>query len=74
MCSGEIFQLPILLKSASIIVAHNHPSGTTQASPEDIEVTSALVEAGKLLQIELLDHLIIGQGVWMSMRERQLGW
>ena len=72
--AGEIFQLPILLKSASIIVAHNHPSGTTQASPEDIEVTSALVEAGKLLQIELLDHLIIGQGAWMSMRERQLGW
>ncbi|HKF38571.1 MAG TPA: JAB domain-containing protein [Ktedonobacteraceae bacterium] len=41
---------------------------------EDIEVTRALVEAGKLLEIELLDHLIIGQGVWMSMRERQLGW
>ena len=72
--AGEIFQLPILLKSASIIIAHNHPSGSTQASPEDIEVTSALVEAGKLLQIELLDHLIIGQGAWMSMRERQLGW
>ncbi len=72
--AGEIFQLPILLKSATIIVAHNHPSGTVQASPEDIEVTSSLVEAGKLLQIELLDHLIIGQGVWMSMRERQLGW
>jgi DNA repair protein RadC len=72
--AGEIFQLPILLKSASIIVAHNHPSGATEASPEDIEVTSALIEVGKLLEIELLDHLIIGQGVWMSMRERQLGW
>jgi len=53
-------------------VAHNHPSGTTQASPEDIEVTCALVQAGKLLQIELLDHLIIGQGIWMSMRERRV--
>src|SRR5947209_5991116 len=72
--AGEIFQLPILLKRASIIVAHNHPSGATEASPEDIEVTRALIEVGKLLEIELLDHLIIGQGVWMSMRERQLGW
>jgi DNA repair protein RadC len=72
--AGEIFQLPILLKSAAIIVAHNHPSGNPQASPEDIEVTRALVEAGKMLQIELLDHLIIAQGTWMSMRERQLGW
>ena len=72
--AAEIFQLPILLKSAAIIVAHNHPSGSTQPSPEDIDVTRALVEAGKLLQIELLDHLVIGQGAWLSMRERQLGW
>lgn len=72
--AAEIFQLPILLKSAAIIVAHNHPSGSPQASPEDIDVTRALVEAGKLLQIEVLDHLIIGQGAWISMRERQLGW
>jgi DNA repair protein RadC len=71
---GEVFQLPILLKSASIIVAHNHPAGTTLASKEDLEVTHLLVQAGTLLQIELLDHLIIGQGVWMSMHERGLGW
>lgn len=72
--TGEVFQLPILLKSACIIVAHNHPSGSPQASPEDIEVTRTLILAGELLQIELLDHLIIGQGAWMSMRQRGLGW
>jgi len=70
----ELFRLPLLLNSAAIIVAHNHPSGGIQASPEDIDVTRSFIQAGELLQIEVLDHLIIGQGVWMSMRERQLGW
>src|SRR5260370_21582465 len=70
--AGEICQIPILLQSASIIVAHNHPSGTTQASPEDIEVTSALVEAGKLLHAELRGHLIIGPGEVVRWRPRQL--
>jgi DNA repair protein RadC len=70
----ELFRLPLLLNSASIIVAHNHPSGGIQASPEDIDVTRSFIQAGELLQIEVLDHLIIGQGAWMSMRERQLGW
>ncbi len=70
----ELFRLPLLLNSAAIIVAHNHPSGGIQASPEDIDVTQSFIQAGELLQIEVLDHLIIGQGVWMSMRERQLGW
>jgi DNA repair protein RadC len=70
----ELFRLPLLLNSASIIVAHNHPSGTIQASPEDIDVTRSLIQAGELLQIEVLDHLIIGQGAWMSMRDQRLGW
>lgn len=70
---GEIFQMPVLLKSASIIVAHNHPASSTQASPEDLEVTRLLVQAGTMLQIELLDHLIIGQGRWVSLREQAPG-
>ena len=70
----ELFRLPLQLNSAAIIVAHNHPSGGIQASPEDIDVTRSLIQSGELLQIEVLDHLIIGQGVWMSMRERQLAW
>ena len=71
---GELFRLPLLLNSASIIVAHNHPSNTIQASPEDIEATRSIVQAGELLQVEVLDHLIISQGSWLSMREQRLGW
>jgi len=70
----ELFRLPVSLNSASIIVAHNHPSGINQASPEDIDVTRSLIQAGEMLQIEVLDHLIISQGAWMSMREQRLGW
>jgi DNA repair protein RadC len=70
----ELFRLPLQLNSAAIIVAHNHPSSTCLASPEDINVTRLLIQAGGLLEIEVLDHLIIGQGAWMSMREQRLGW
>jgi len=71
---GELFRLPLLLNSASIIVAHNHPSNTIEASPEDVEATRSIVQAGELLQVEVLDHLIILQGSWLSMREQRLGW
>jgi DNA repair protein RadC len=71
---AEIFRLPIALNSASIIVAHSHPSGSPHASPDDIKVTKALVKAGHLLQIEVLDHLIIARGSWLSMRDQRLGW
>src|SRR5438876_7992338 len=70
---GELFRLPLQLNSAAIIVAHNHPSSSCHASPEDIDVTRTLIQAGELLEIEVLDHLIIGQGAWMSMREQRLG-
>ena len=70
----ELFRLPLQLNSAAIIVAHNHPSSSCQASPEDIDVTKLLIKAGQLLEIEVLDHLIIGQGRWMSMRQQGLGW
>ena len=72
---SELFRLPLVLNSASIIVVHNHPSGDVlHASPEDIAVTRSLIRAGELMQIEVLDHLIIGQGRWMSMREQRMGW
>ena len=72
--TAEVFRLPLALNSASIIVAHSHPSGSVQPSPEDVKVTKALVKAGRLLQIEVLDHLIIARGAWASMREQRLGW
>ena len=71
---GEVFRLPLLLNSESIIIAHCHPSGSTTPSPEDIEVTRLLIQAGKLLEIEVLDHLIIGRGRWVSLREQRLAW
>lgn len=70
---GEVFREAIRRNCAGIVVAHNHPSGDPTPSPDDIAVTRQLVEAGRLLGIEVLDHLIIGQQRWISMRDRRLG-
>lgn len=70
---SEVFRQPLRLNSASIIVAHCHPSGSTAPSPEDLAVTTLLVQAGKLLDIAVLDHLIIAKGRWLSLREQRLG-
>ena len=70
---AEVFHLANAIHSAGIIVAHNHPSGDPSPSPEDIALTRRLVEAGKLLEIDVLDHLIIGRNRWLSLRERALG-
>jgi DNA repair protein RadC len=70
---GEVFKEAVRLNSAALIVVHNHPSGDPTPSPEDVQVTRQLVEAGQLLDIELLDHLVIGAGRFVSMRERRLG-
>lgn len=70
---GEIFKEPLRLNSAAIILAHNHPSGEPLPSPEDVLVTREIVAAGNLLDCEVLDHLVIGQGKWVSMREKGLG-
>ncbi len=68
----EIFQEAIRRSAHAIILAHNHPSGDPTPSREDREVTQRLVEAGKLLGIHVLDHLIIGDGGYTSFRERGL--
>ncbi|HRQ42125.1 MAG TPA: DNA repair protein RadC [Chloroflexota bacterium] len=70
---GEVFRPAVAAPAAAVIVAHNHPSGDPSPSPEDINVTRQLVKAGKLLDIELLDHLIIGNGIFVSLKERGLG-
>lgn len=70
---GEVFREAVRRNCAGVIVAHNHPSGDPAPSPEDVAVTRELVAAGKLLGIELIDHLIIGHGRWVSLRERGLG-
>jgi DNA repair protein RadC len=66
----EVFQAAIKRNSASIICLHNHPSGDPTPSPEDVEVTRRLVEAGKILGIEVLDHIIIGDRRYTSMKEK----
>jgi len=52
------------------VISHNHPSGDPTPSPEDIQVTEQLVEAGKVLDIELVDHLVIGSHKFVSLKER----
>jgi DNA repair protein RadC len=66
----EIYKRAILQNAASIIIAHNHPSGDTTPSQEDIAVTKRISEAGKLLGIELLDHIIVGDIGFCSLKER----
>jgi len=68
----EVFADAISDRAASIIIAHNHPSGLLEASQEDIHVTKRLQESAKLLGIELLDHLIISKNGYLSMRDLEL--
>jgi len=70
---GELFRHAIKENAAAMIVAHNHPSGDPSPSPEDVLVTKQIVNAGKLLDIDLLDHLVIGHGRYVSLKERGLG-
>ncbi len=70
---GELFREAIRLNAAALIIAHNHPSGDPTPSTEDVYVTRQIVEAGKLLSIDVLDHLVIGQARWVSLKERGLG-
>lgn len=66
----EVFREAVKRSAASIIVAHNHPSGDPSPSQEDIHVTRRLVESGKMIGIELLDHLIIGDRKFVSLKEK----
>src|SRR5512137_1981696 len=66
---AEVFKPAVQRMVYAIIVVHNHPSGDPSPSPDDIALTRAIVQAGKLLDIEVLDHLIIGSGRWISLKE-----
>ncbi|MEW6724787.1 MAG: DNA repair protein RadC [Bacillota bacterium] len=68
----EVFKEAIRRSAAAIILSHNHPSGDPTPSQDDIDVTRRLREAGKLLGIEVLDHIIIGDNRYMSLREKGL--
>lgn len=70
---GELFRPAIRENAAALIVIHNHPSGDPSPSPDDVAITKAIISAGKLLDIQVLDHLIIGQGRFISLNRRGLG-
>lgn len=70
---SEVFREAVRQNATALIIAHNHPSGDPTPSPEDIQVTRSIVEAGELLGIEVLDHLVIGHQRFISLKERGLG-
>jgi len=70
---GELFREAVRQNCPALVVVHNHPSGDPTPSADDVRVTEQMVEAGKLLDIEVLDHLVLGQQRYVSLKERGLG-
>lgn len=68
----DVFKAAIKNNGNSVILVHNHPSGDTTPSAEDINITKRLVEGGNLMGIKILDHLIVGNGTYLSMKEKNL--
>lgn len=66
----EVMRYAILSNAASILVGHNHPSGQAEPSQEDINVTKKLVKAGKIIGIDLLDHIVMGEDSFVSLKEK----
>jgi DNA repair protein RadC len=69
---GELFRDAVRLNAAGIILVHNHPSGDPTPSPDDLHLTAEAIAAGRLMDVGVLDHLVIGRGVWVSLRDRGL--
>ena len=67
---GELFRDAVRLDASGIILVHNHPSGDPTPSPDDLHLTAEALAAGRLLDVELLDHLVIGHDAWVSLRDR----
>ncbi len=70
---AEVFRKAVQNNAAAIIVTHNHPSGDPTPSPEDVALTKTLFETGKMLDIQVLDHLVIAGNSFISLKERHLG-
>jgi DNA repair protein RadC len=70
---AEVFKAAIRRNATNLIVVHNHPSGDPTPSPDDVAITRAILQAGELLDVKLLDHIIVGSGRFVSLKERGLG-
>ena len=70
--TAELFAKAVKWQAESVILAHNHPSGDPTPSPEDIEVTKRAVDAGNALEIDVVDHIVVGHGRYFSFREKKL--
>ena len=66
----EVFGPAVAARASSVVLAHNHPSGDTEPSPQDAKFTSAMVDAGRVLNIDVLDHLIVARRSFYSFRQR----
>ncbi len=67
---GELYRDAVRLNATGVVLVHNHPSGDPTPSPEDLHLTAEALAAGRLLDIQLLDHLVIGHDAWVSLRDR----
>lgn len=70
---AELFMEAVKVNAPSIIMSHCHPSGSIDPSPEDLRVTQIAYEAGQLLDIKVLDHILVGRNKWLSLKEKSLG-
>ena len=70
---AELFKEAVRVNAPALILSHVHPSGDPTPSPEDVRVTQQAYLASKILGIELLDHIVLGKDVWVSLKERGLG-
>jgi len=67
---GELFRDAVRLDAAGIVLVHNHPSGDPTPSPDDLHLTAEAIAAGRLLDVDVLDHVVIGHDTWVSLRDR----
>jgi DNA repair protein RadC len=70
---AEVFKPALSRTCPAVVVVHNHPSGDPSPSPEEVRTTEQLRKVGELLDIELLDHIVVGHNSFVSMKERRLG-
>ena len=67
---GELFRDPVRLDASGVVLCHNHPSGDPTPSPDDLHLTAEAIAAGRLLDVDVLDHVVIGHDAWVSLRDR----